>query len=217
MHAEFPALYGSNFTNVATISGRIQKAIQWPDLRNTKRPTKPWLDGFPRFVFVGDMGDFLSREISDDYVLNEIFANIANTSHFWLLLTKRPTRLAHLARQFGGLPSNVMAMTTITDQRTANIRIPALQSVTAHWRGISAEPLLGEITLPDTTNIHWLITGGESGEGANLIEPTWVHSLQNQCRVSHIPFFFKQWGGSNKKAAGRSLNGKFYSEMPKVN
>ena len=104
------------------------------------------------------------------------------------------------------------------DQATADERIPELLSTPAAVRFVSAEPLLGPIDpVPfagGTAGIDWLIAGGESGPGARRMDTAWAIDLQDQCEASGVAFFFKQWGGVNKKAAGRELNGRTYSEFP---
>lgn len=147
-----PKLYDVDFRKVRMIPGRYAQAASWSDLRGVDRPDKPWLNGKPRCIFVGDMGDTFSRDVTDDYLTRELLGAITSKQgqrHFWMLLTKRPRRLAELSVKWGGLPENVMAMTTVTDQKTANIRVPQLLQVKCHWRGLSCEPLLGPVDLMD--------------------------------------------------------------------
>lgn len=222
-----PEFYSPRFDVVKMIPGRFFKAAAWNDLSGTDRPDKPWLNGLPRMIFVGDMGDFLSRNVTDEFLMNELFAAMESElgrRHFWLLLTKRPRRLAELShRMQGGLPRNCMAMTTVTDQETADHRIPALLKVVCEWRGLSCEPLLGPVDLNHVREslgehsfqitsvidhsinnqhgeIDWVIGGGESGNGDDphmAPRPTYVNafrSLRDQCIAAGVPFFFKQHG-----------------------
>lgn len=224
-----PTLYAPSFQEVRLAPGRMMKAANWPDLRGKERPEKPWLNGLPRMIFVGDMGDIMSRSVPTEYIIKEIFGAItspAGQRHFWLLLTKKPNRLAYISQVFGKFPDNCMAMTSITDQATADRRLYDLLDVNCRWRGISAEPLLSAVDLLKFFNptfqpfwknqIHWLITGGESGNNARPAHPHWFRSLRDQCVDAEIPFFFKQWGGINKKATGRELDGRTWDEMPKL-
>jgi protein gp37 len=214
----FPALYASSFQAVRRAPGRMMQAARWRDLRGKPRPDKPWLDSWPRVIFVGDMGDFLSRELPDEYIFDEIFGAILSREgqrHFWMLLTKRPERLAALSKQVGKLPDNCMAMTTVTNQHTALARIPALLEVKCLWRGISAEPMLGPIDISahglglqcescidrkvhwcSDPVIHWGVIGGESGPGARPMNIEWARSLAGQCDEAAIPYFIKQLGSS---------------------
>jgi protein gp37 len=150
-------MYSPSFDVVKMIPGRFARAASWSDMRGRNRagttnaPYKPWLNGFPRMIFVGDMGDFLSRDVTDEFLMNELFAAMTSEQgkrHFWLLLTKKIRRLAELSKRMpGGLPDNCMAMTTATDQRTAETRVPQLLKVDCRWRGLSCEPMLGPIDL----------------------------------------------------------------------
>src|SRR3954464_12330504 len=93
-------------------------------------------------------------------------------------------------------------------------RLDAIRRVPAAIRFVSLEPLIGAVAQGDLTGIDWAIVGGESGPGAREMNPEWVDEIEAMCRRSGTAFFFKQWGGKNKKAAGRLLNGKTYDEMP---
>lgn len=215
----FPDKYASRFEEVRMIPGRMKQAAGWSDLRGTERPGKPWLNGLPRLIFVGDLGDFLSEAVTDAYVLNEIFGAIVSPEgrrHRWLLLTKRPSRLARIAEQLpDGLPENCMAMTTVTNRATAELRVPELLKVRAHWHGLSCEPLRGLVSLYNVkgalcqgwmeqdggerepvgfAGIDWVICGGASGRNAAPMHPSWARVLRNECREAEVPFFFKQWG-----------------------
>ncbi len=129
----------------------MAQAASWPDLRGKERKKKPWLNGLPRVIFVGDMGDFCSKSVPDDYIKEEIIEQIRShplgRRHFYLLLTKQIQRLARISEEVGGLPDNCMAMTSVTSQPFADSRIPWLLKVRCKWRGISAEPLLGPVDL----------------------------------------------------------------------
>lgn len=81
-------------------------------------------------------------------------------------------------------------------------------------RFLSIEPLLEDLGQIDLRGIDWVIVGGESGPGARPMEREWVVSLRDQCRVARVPFFFKQWGGVQKKKRGRELDGRVYSAFP---
>jgi protein gp37 len=93
-------------------------------------------------------------------------------------------------------------------------RIATLRKISAAIRFISFEPLLGPIGKANLKGIHWAIIGGESGPGARPVEQPWIDEIHAQCRKYGTAFFFKQWGGKNKKAAGRMLRGRVWDEMP---
>jgi protein gp37 len=93
-------------------------------------------------------------------------------------------------------------------------RIDHLRATPARVRFLSIEPLLEDLGELDLSGIHWVIVGGESGPGARPMQKAWVESIRNQCESARIPFFFKQWGGVQKRKNGRLLNGRTYDDMP---
>ena len=95
-------------------------------------------------------------------------------------------------------------------------RIDHLRNTRAKIKFLSLEPLLGPLQDLNLHGIHWVIVGGESGPGARPMDSLWVTDIRKQCRKSRVPFFFKQWGGTNKKKAGRELEGRTWDEMPRV-
>ena len=154
-----------------------------------------------------------------------------STQHTFQILTKRPERMAEVVptlrlpdgRAFKDAPlPNVWLGTSVEDQEATEQRIPHLLETPARVRFLSCEPLLGPLDLteyfnPLTTNgafIHWAIVGGESGWNARPMDPEWVKSIRAQCEAAGVDFFFKQWGGVNKKKNGRELDGRTYDAMP---
>lgn len=95
-------------------------------------------------------------------------------------------------------------------------RIDHLRSTSAAIKFLSLEPLLGPLDNLNLTGIDWVIVGGESGPDARPMDPAWVTSIRDQCLASNTPFFFKQWGGTNKKKTGRTLDGYIWGEMPSL-
>jgi protein gp37 len=108
---------------------------------------------------------------------------------------------------------NVWLGTSVEDDRVL-FRLDELRQVPAAVRFVSFEPLIGSVAAADLTSIHWAIVGGESGPKARYMDPLWVDEIETMCRRSCTAFFFKQWGGRNKKSTGRLLNGRTYDEMP---
>lgn len=193
-----PQWYSPHFSDVRMIPGRIAQAAAWSDLRGKDRKDKPWLNGRPRHIFVGDMGDFLSKDVTDDFLERELMEGItskAGQRHVWMLVTKRPNRLAAFSQRIGGLPPNVIAMTSITNQTMADLRVKQLLQVKCHWRGLSAEPLWGPIDLDmGATPIHLIITGFESGKNALPGHPDWLRQIRDHCLANDIAYFHKQNG-----------------------
>jgi protein gp37 len=128
-------------------------------------------------------------------------------------LTKRPHLAAAFAPKLDWSP-NIWMGTSVEDA-LVTYRIRDLQKIKAHVRFLSVEPLLGPIPRLALSGIHWVIVGGESGPGARPMESAWVLQIKNRCVANNVPFFFKQWGGVNKKATGRELEGRTWDQMPR--
>ena len=165
-------------------------------------------------IFVNSMSDLFHKDIPLSFI-NKVF-NIMRAAHWhrFQVLTKRAARLEKIATELSW-PDNVWMGVTVENNQYIN-RIDHLRNVPSTIRFLSLEPLLGPLPNLDLTNIDWVIVGGESGPGARPMEKDWVVDIKNQCIHANVPFFFKQWGGFNKKKAGRLLNGKEYSEVPNV-
>jgi protein gp37 len=218
-----PKLYAPDFQEIKLAPGRIMQAAKWRDLTGTARPDKPWLNGLPRLIFIGDMGDMLSRDVPTDYLTDEVLSAITSPQglrHIWMILTKQPARLAELSIRIGGLPANVIAMTTVTTQSTVKPRINELLKTKCHWRGISVEPLLGPVDLSpylDSSKIHLTILGGESAQPGHIprrMAPEWAISIINQCRVAGVPVFFKQLGDVLAGELGLKGKGEDFDKLP---
>jgi len=166
----------------------------------------------PRQIFVNSMSDLFHVNVPADFIA-EIWSTMAATPHHtYQVLTKRPDRMAEIT---AGLPllRNVWLGTSVESGEYLD-RLDELRRVHAAVRFISFEPLLGSVLGANLKGIHWAIVGGESGPQAREMKPAWVNEIKRLCRQSNTAFFFKQWGGKNKKAAGRKLNGRTYDEMP---
>jgi protein gp37 len=170
----------------------------------------------PRKVFVNSMSDLFHDDVPVEFIARVWNVMKDTTRHTYQILTKRPERMAQVLTRpsFEVLP-NVWLGTSVEDDRVLS-RLDALRKVPASIRFVSLEPLIGSVAKGDLTGIHWAIVGGESGPRAREMKAEWVGEIENMCRSSGTAFFFKQWGGKNKKAAGRILNGKTYDEMPEL-
>jgi protein gp37 len=222
----FPENYAPSFHHVRMISGRFEQAANWSDLRGKVRPDKPWLSGKPRHIFVGDMGDFLSADVTDEFLEHELLGAIRSEKgkrHVWMLLTKRPARLAALSERWGGLPDNTIAMTTATSQRTADLRVPELLKVRCKWRGLSLEPLWTPINLRSVEIlqctqdgagvIQLVIVGCESGPKRRPMPLEWARSIRDQCHVYGTSFFLKQVEEDGKVTTNIGAN---YRQFPNI-
>jgi protein gp37 len=168
----------------------------------------------PRKVFVNSMSDLFHDDVPVEFIAH-VWAVMKETPrHTYQILTKRPERMTEVLSRapFEILP-NVWLGASVEDGRVLG-RLDAIRRVPAAIRFVSLEPLIGSVAAGDLTGIHWAIVGGESGPRAREMKPEWVDEIEAMCRSSGTAFFFKQWGGKNKKAAGRMLNGKTYDEMP---
>jgi protein gp37 len=110
---------------------------------------------------------------------------------------------------------NVWLGTSVEDERVLH-RLDDLRRVPAAIRFVSFEPLIGSVALANLSGIAWAIVGGESGPRARRMNPEWVEEIEALCRSTGVAFFFKQWGGKNKKATGRSFRGQTFDEMPQA-
>lgn len=166
----------------------------------------------PRLVFVNSMSDLFHEDVPF-YFIQSVFEVMKQASwHTFQILTKRADILSRLAEKLEW-PANVWMGVTVESERYTS-RIDNLRTVPSAVRFLSLEPLLSPLPALDLSCIDWVIVGGESGPGARPMQLMWVESVQAQCANSNVPFFFKQWGGVNKKKTGRLLNGRTYSEMP---
>jgi protein gp37 len=215
--------YAEDFSKPVLFPGRVLEAARWADFRGTCRPDKPWLDGLPRLIFVSDMGDALSRNITFENLLEEIILPVGSdkgSRHVWLWLTKRPARMADFGKwllQHGGeWPRNLVAMTSVTSRKTLG-RIDALRRVPCAVRGLSVEPLFESVNL-SLKEINWVIAGGASGTGAEPFELSWARDIQKQCRKSGSAFFLKQLGANAVENGTplkmRDSHGGDWSEWP---
>jgi protein gp37 len=173
----------------------------------------------PAKVFVNSMSDLFHKDFPDDYV-EQVARVMAGTPwHTYQVLTKRHERLRDLLsgtfRAFAELP-NVWWGVSVENKRHGLPRVEALRETPARVRFLSVEPLLEDLGEFDLSGIHWVICGGESGRKPRPIAADWVRSLRDQCAANGVPFFFKQWGGRNKKKSGRTLDGRTHDDMPAV-
>jgi protein gp37 len=168
----------------------------------------------PRKVFVNSMSDLFHPDVPVEFIRQVWDVMKRTRRHDYQLLTKRPKRMRELLSgpTFELLP-NVWLGTSVENADVVH-RIDDLRSTPAAVRFISFEPLIGPVPDLDLRDIAWAIVGGESGPGARAIQEEWVLRIQESCRSYGTAFFFKQWGGTNKKAAGRLLRGRTYDAMP---
>jgi protein gp37 len=168
----------------------------------------------PQTIFVNSMSDLFHTEVPLDYI-QRVF-DVMNRAHWhrFQVLTKRADRLEEISSELAW-SSNIWMGVSVENQKYVH-RIDHLRRTGAKIKFLSLEPLLGPLKNIDLTNIDWAIVGGESGYGARPIKLEWVLDIRKQCEEFGVPFFFKQWGGFNKKKTGRLLEGRTYDEMPRL-
>lgn len=165
-----------------------------------------------QMVFVNSMSDLFQKNVPEEFVF-EVF-DIMRQAHWhdFQVLTKRSDRLAELNKKIHW-PSNIWMGVSVEDKNYC-YRIEDLRNTNAAIKFLSLEPLLGPLPNLVLNGIDWVIVGGESGPGARPMQKSWVIEIKNQCSEFGIPFFFKQWGGANKKKTGRLLDGIIWDQMP---
>jgi protein gp37 len=166
----------------------------------------------PQVIFVNSMSDLFHKDVPAVFI-QQVFDVMRRAHwHTFQVLTKRSERLLQLDPEIDW-PDNVWMGVSVENQ-DYTFRIDHLRQTHAKTKFLSLEPLLGPLQKLNLRGINWAIVGGESGPDARPMLEDWVIEIKNQCRVAHIPFFFKQWGGVNKKRTGRMLQGHTWDEMP---
>jgi protein gp37 len=166
----------------------------------------------PQLIFVNSMSDLFQKGVPFDFILRVFDTMRSAHWHIFQVLTKRSERLLELSPRLQW-PTNVWMGVSVENEKYTS-RIEHLRQTEAKTKFLSLEPLLGPLPQLNLKGIDWVIVGGESGPGARPMKAEWVSDIRDQCLSSGVPFFFKQWGGVNKKKAGRELDGVTHDEMP---
>jgi len=200
MARRLKAMGQQNYRNgfeVTTHDGALQLPLTWTT---------------PRVVFVNSMSDLFHQRVPGEFIRRVFGVMRAADQHIYQVLTKRSHRMASMS---AGLdwPDHVWAGVSVENLDYA-FRLDHLRETQARVRFVSFEPLLGPVAGVDLSGIDWVIVGGESGPGARPMERAWVEDIRDQCLEEGIAFFFKQWGGTNKKKTGRRLAGRTWDQMP---
>ncbi len=167
-----------------------------------------------RTIFVNSMSDLFHKDIKKEFILRVFDVMERASWHRFQVLTKRAARLEELADELPW-PKNIWMGVTVENQDCAD-RINCLRNIGAHIKFLSMEPLLGPMGDVDLNGIDWVIVGGESGPGARPMREEWVLDIKQMCDDQDVAFFFKQWGGTNKKKAGRFLLDRTWDTMPEA-
>jgi protein gp37 len=167
-----------------------------------------------KIVFVNSMSDLFHKNIPLEFIKKVFKVMNNNPQHVFQVLTKRAERLLELHRELKWT-HNIWMGVSVENDKVRN-RIDCLLKTNAKVKFLSLEPLIGPLNNINLKGIDWVIVGGESGHKPRPMNTDWVLDIQEQCKMAEVAFFFKQWGGKNKKAAGRLLNGRTYDEMPEI-
>ncbi|MBC6400891.1 MAG: phage Gp37/Gp68 family protein [Ekhidna sp.] len=168
----------------------------------------------PKIVFVNSMSDLFHKDVPFDFIRQVFQVMNDSPQHVFQVLTKRAERLYDLHKKLKWT-HNIWMGVSVENEKVKD-RIDLLRKIKAKVKFLSLEPLIGPLPSINLKKIDWVIVGGESGFKPRPMDPEWVLDIHEQCKKADVAFFFKQWGGKNKKAAGRMLNGRTYDEMPEI-
>jgi protein gp37 len=171
----------------------------------------------PKMIFVNSMSDLFHDAFPEEYIEAVATVMVRANWHTYQVLTKRSVRMASLLRgrlRFAAEARHIWWGVSVENKKHGLPRLADLQKAPASVRFLSVEPLLEGLGRINLTGIHWVIVGGESGHGARPLKREWVTEVRDQCNDAGVPFFFKQWGGVQKKRAGRELDGQTYNGFP---
>lgn len=167
-----------------------------------------------KIVFVNSMSDLFHKDVPLDFIKRVFEVMNDNPQHVFQVLTKRAERLFEVHKELKWT-HNIWMGVSVENDKVKN-RIDFLRKTNARVKFLSCEPLIGPLKKLNLKKIDWVIVGGESGHAPRPMDTEWVLDIQLQCEDNGVAFFFKQWGGKNKKVNGRLLNGKTYDEMPEI-
>jgi protein gp37 len=189
--------YAGGFREIRTHVSELERPFSWKS---------------PKVVFVNSMSDLFHDEVPVSFI-QQVFQTMNDCpQHTFQVLTKRAENVERYSALVNWSP-NIWMGVSVEDERVVH-RIDHLRNSGAAVKFLSLEPLIGPLPELNLSGIDWVIVGGESGRKPRPMNPDWVLDIQRQCKEQNVAFFFKQWGGVNKKAAGRLLNGRTYDEMP---
>lgn len=204
----------------AEIMSRRLKAMGQEKYRNNFKLTThpetlkiPYTWKTPKVVFVNSMSDLFHKDVPIEFIKQVFGVMNDNPQHIFQVLTKRGERLFNIQHELMWT-QNIWMGVSVENRKVIN-RIDFLRNTQAKIKFLSLEPLIAPLPNLDLSNIDWVIVGGESGKGKiRPMKYEWVVDIQQQCDKNNVSFFFKQWGGKNKKESGRELNGRTYDAMP---
>jgi protein gp37 len=176
---------------------------------------KPYQWTNPKIVFVNSMSDLFHEKIPLSFIQRVFEVMNDCPQHIFQILTKRADTLLRYD-PYLNWTDNIWMGVSVENQKVIE-RVDLLRAANAKIKFLSCEPLLESLSSLKFSGIDWVIVGGESGKKCRPMNPEWVIEIRDKCKSLNIPFFFKQWGGTNKKKTGRKLEGIIYNEMPSIN
>jgi protein gp37 len=168
----------------------------------------------PHVVFVNSMSDLFHKDVPLTFIQRVFEVMNKTPRHTYQILTKRAERLYGLHDKLNWT-ANIWMGVSVENEKVKE-RIDFLRETNAKVKFLSCEPLIGPLQNLNLERIHWVIVGGESGRRPRPMKESWVWDIRQECAEQGVAFFFKQWGGTNKKKAGRELGGRTYNEMPMI-
>jgi protein gp37 len=169
-----------------------------------------------KVVFVNSMSDLFHKDVPIEFIQKVFRVMKNNPQHVFQVLTKRADVLRYYDSEgFLDWSHNIWMGVSVENKKVMN-RIDLLRETNARVKFLSCEPLIGPLPEMNLRGIDWVIVGGESGRKPRPMKPEWVSNIKDQCLEVDVPFFFKQWGGTNKKKTGRELDGRTWDEMPEI-
>ena len=166
-----------------------------------------------KVVFVNSMSDLFHKDVPLEFI-KKVFKVMNETEHVYQVLTKRADILLKYHKELKWT-HNIWMGVSVENEKVIS-RIDLLRQTNAKVKFLSCEPLIGPLPSLNLEGIDWVIVGGESGRKPRPMKEEWALDIMDQCQANYVKFFFKQWGGINKKKTGRELQGKFYNEMPSI-
>jgi len=167
-----------------------------------------------KIVFVNSMSDLFHEEVPFEFIRRTFQVMNDNPQHVFQVLTKRSERLLEIHRELNWT-HNIWMGVSVEDKKVIH-RIDHLRDTGARTKFLSLEPLIAPLHDINLEKIDWVIVGGESGHNPRPMKSEWVIDIKDQCKSSGVAFFFKQWGGKNKKKSGREIDGQTFDEMPEI-
>lgn len=168
----------------------------------------------PRKIFVNSMSDLFHDDVPTEFIARVWDVMQRTPQHTYQILTKRPERMREVITALGLPALEHVWLGTSVENSAVLSRLDELRATPAVIRFVSFEPLIGSVAQANLSNIHWAIVGGESGPRARPMDEKWVDEIRIKCLTAGTAFFFKQWGGKNKKAAGRTYLDRTWDELP---